>query len=192
MNDPIPAPAPAPDPAAPAAADAQGVSPDQVRSTLGLPPESSDADVISVLVAIVANLQARYEATLDESVKGEAAIANREFAPFAAKVPAGQHEFWVSNLIVNREATLAALKVFSDTAPSASVPPAPPVPALPAVAGPLPLVNRASAVPAPVNPGLPGDALLAVRIRNRANELAKTGLAWREAFESAAREICCK
>jgi hypothetical protein len=178
--------APAPDAAAPAAD--QQVTPEQIRSTLGLDPAAPDADVISALVAVVANLQARYEANLDESVKSETAVANREFARFASTIPEADHAFWINNLIVNREACLLVLEKISTASPSPVTPPQR-VPALPAEGAALPLVNRAVRVPAPVAAPVSTDAGIAIKIRNRASELLKSGLGYRDAFDAAAREI---
>jgi hypothetical protein len=162
-------------------------APAELRKILGLPETATDQDVINALAGVVANLQAKLETVLDETVKAEEAVVNRELDRFKDRIPEADLPFWTEALVRNRAAAVGILENMFKPAPASGADRAPGSGLVPPAPGATPLLNRAMAVPPAVMVGA-SDPKIA-KIRNRANELAAKGAPWREAFESAEREL---
>jgi phage I-like protein len=131
--------------------------------------------------AALANARTEVEAAKTELANARATQADRELAEFAGLVDKSW-EFWKQQLLQNREATLAVLRdlvALRDAA--ATIKPEPVV--APVVA---PLHNRQT-----VRPAVAGQTeSVAVRIRNRAQEISKAeGVPFQAAFRRAEEEI---
>ena len=189
-QDPIPSAAPA-SPAEGAAAppDAAALDPAKLKQMLGLPESASDQDLIAALAQIVASLQQKYEALLQDTVALEDKVANRDVEDFKDVVPADAREFWKSQLLANRDAALAVLGGLRSARAAAPAKPADPPPA------PAPsLKNRVADRPVSLTDLAEGGGLAdparAAKIRNRAHELrAAEKLPWSAAFARAEKEL---
>ena len=186
MSDPIPSPAPVP-PAPPAPApDASTVPVDmqQIKSRLNLADTASDLDVVTTLLAVIGELNAKYEALLGDTVKLEDQMANRDLADFAAVITPTTREFWKT-----RAAALQTL-----TATAAAIPAPPPQPAAPPP--PVPLANRAGGtrpLTALITPTSKPPAKRGEVLRNRAAAIMKEQkVNFDTAFRQAEAELAVK
>jgi len=187
-QDPIPSAAPA-NPAEGAAPPAAAVEPAKHKQMLALPESASDHDLIAARAQIVANLQQKYEALLQDTVALEDKVANRDVEDFKDVVPADAREFWKSQLLANRDAALAVLGGLRSARTAAPAKPADPPPA-PS----LSLKNRVADRPVSLTDLAEGGGLAdparAAKIRNRAHELrAAEKLPWSAAFARAEKEL---
>ena len=191
-QDPIPSAAPA-NPAEGAAAPADAAAaldPAKLKQMLGLPESASDQDLIAALAQIVANLQQKYEALLQDTVALEDKVANRDVDDFKDVVPSDAREFWKGQLLANRDAALAVLGGLRSARAAA----APVKPADPPAAPTPPLKNRVADRPVSLTDLAEGGGLAdparAAKIRNRAHELrAAEKLPWSAAFARAEKEL---
>ncbi len=166
----------------------QNVDLGQVKSMLDLPATATDIELITVLVNLVANLQEKYEGLLSDAVAMEDKLTNRELADFSDVIDEASAPFWKEQILQNRSVALEAL-----TALRTRLTPAPQPVVVPETRT-IPLRNRLAAIDRTVETltsGVPvQDASVAVRIRNRAHEIAKAdGVPFLIAFSRAEKEI---
>ena len=166
----------------------QNVDLAQVKSMLDLPATATDIELITVLVNLVANLQEKYEGLLSDAVAMEDKLTNRELADFSDVIDEASAPFWKEQILQNRSVALEAL-----TALRTRLTPVPPPVVVPETRT-IPLRNRLAAIDRTVETlasGIPSqDASVAVKIRNRAHEIAKAdGVPFLIAFSRAEKEI---
>ena len=141
--------------------------------------------------------KAKNEVLMEQILKSENTLAEKDVEGFTDLIPNEDREFWRGQLLENREAAVGILNrmrermapaVKTETAPGAAA--VPPV-AVPPVAVPKPLHNREAAKPAVAEKGAAGGGGgdRAAKIRNRAQEIAHAvGCSFTEAFRRAERE----
>ncbi len=141
--------------------------------------------------------KAKNEVLMEQILKSENALADKDTEGFEDVIPNEDRGFWRGQLLENREAAVGILNrmrermapaVKTDAAPGAAA--VPPV-AVPPVAVPKPLHNREAAKPAVAEKGSAGGGGgdRAAKIRNRAQEIAHAiGCSFTEAFRRAERE----
>jgi phage I-like protein len=152
----------------------------------GLPAMTAVADVQNSL----RDLQGKHDAVVANLKKAEGDLVNRHLAEFEGVISNESREFWAGQLLENRDGALAALgdlvklrdaggKVEAGCREPESTR--------------KPLHNRATARPVPPGQGAAqgGEAdSKAVKIRNRAHEIAKAeGVAFSTAFRRAEKEV---
>ena len=155
---------------------------------LNLPETASDIELITALVELVAGLQQKYEALLNDAIQLEDNLTNRDLADFPDLITPESQEFWRHQFLTNRDATLGVLKQIRASTP-APTPAEPPQPSAPRV----PLRNRLADVPRSLaeiaEPAAPM-ATVAFKIRNRAAEICKAErINFAQAFARAEKEI---
>ena len=139
--------------------------------------------------------KAKNEVLMEQILKSENTLAEKDDEGFTDLIPNEDREFWRGQLLENREAAVGILNRMrermapaakTETAPGAAA--VPPV-AVPPVAVPKPLHNREAAKPAVADKGAAGGGDRAAKIRNRAQEIAHAvGCSFTEAFRRAERE----
>jgi len=167
---------------------AQNVDLAQVKSMLDLPATATDIELITVLVNLVANLQEKYEGLLADAVEMEDKLTNRDLADFSDVIDEASAPFWKEQMLTNRSVALEALTALRTRL--AALPPKETM----TETRMIPLRNRLAAIDRTVDTLGTGvvtqDASVAVRIRNRAHEIAKAdGVPFLIAFSRAEREI---
>ncbi len=182
-DNPKPTPAPAPAGGAPA------LNVQELKSRLNLPETASDLDLITALIAVIGELQQKYDALLSDAVSLEGKVANRDLEAFTDLITNDAREFWKEQLIVNRDATLKTLEGLRALVKQ----PAPPVtpPALPPPAVPLKnrLQNTVRSLTDLTGAPTPASVAAAVKIRNRATEIARAErISFSAAFRRAEQE----
>ena len=142
--------------------------------------------------------KAKNEVLMEQVLKSENTLAEKDLEGFADVIPNEDREFWRGQFLENRENATAILNrmrgrvtPIAKTEAAPVVAAVPPV-AVPPVAVPKPLHNReaaprpASAAGAPA--GSPADK--AAKIRNRAQEIARRdGCSFTVAFRAAEQEM---
>lgn len=157
----------------------------QVKSMLDLPATATDIELITVLVNLVANLQEKYEGLLADAVEMEDKLTNRDLADFSDVIDEASAPFWKEQVLQNRTVALEALAALRNRLT---------VPATEVDTRTIPLRNRLAAIDRTVDTLGTGvvtqDASVAVRIRNRAHEIAKAdGVPFLIAFSRAEKEF---
>lgn len=181
-------------PEVPAAPAEEQINLAQIKTMLDLPATATDVELITVLVQLVANLQAKYEALLQDAVAMEDTVTNRTIEDFADIIDEASAPFWKEQLLVNRSMAIDTLKKMR--AKIVAGQPAPAMVPEPEVRS-IPLRNRLAAIPrtvAAVASAAPAVSAerdnRAVLIRNRAHEIAKSdGVPFIIAFSRAEKEI---
>jgi hypothetical protein len=192
MADPIQAPAAAPE--VPAAAAPEQVDLDQIKQMVDLPATASDVELITVLVNLIANLQEKYEGLLADAVAMEDNMTNRDLADYADVIDEATKPFWKEQILQNRAVAVEALTSLRAKL-QAPPPPAPAAPEARPEPRTIPLRNRLAAIERTVETvaeAKPAPAAFgeAVKIRNRAHEIAKSEkVPFIVAFARAEREI---
>ncbi len=140
--------------------------------------------------------KAKNEVLMEQILKAENGLAEKDVEGFADVIPNEDREFWRGQFLENRENATAILNRMrgrvapaakAEVAPVAAV--VPPV-AVPPVALPKPLHNRETAKPAVAETGAAGGADRAAKLRNRAQEIARlNGCSFTVAFRSAEQEL---
>ena len=126
--------------------------------------------------------RAKNEVLLEQCLKTEDALADKDVEGFADVIPNDDRAFWRGQLLENREAAVGILNRMRERAK-----PAPEARPGAAPAQPQPLHNRSSAKPAVAERG-GGDR--AAKLRNRAQEIARRdGCSFTAAFRLAEQEI---
>ena len=139
--------------------------------------------------------KAKNEVLMEQVLKSENTLAEKDLEGFADVIPNEDRAFWRGQLLENREnatGILSRMRERVTPAPAAKAEAAPAAPAAPAAAAPKPLHNR-EAAPRPgsglANPAATqGDQ--AAKIRNRAQEIARRdGCSFTVAFRAAEQEM---
>ena len=145
--------------------------------------------------------KAKNEVLMEQILKSENTLAEKDIEGFADVIPNEDRDFWRGQLLENREAAVGILNrmrgrvapvVKSEVAVAAGA--VPPV-AVPPVAVPKPLHNRETAKPAVAEKGAAGapaasPADKAAKICNRAQEIARSrGCSFTVAFRAAEQEM---
>jgi hypothetical protein len=138
--------------------------------------------------------KAKNEVLMEQVLKAENGLAEKDVEGFADVIPNEDREFWRGQFLENRENATAILsRMRGRVTPAAKAEAAaaamPPV-AVPPVALPKPLHNRETAKPAVAETGAAGGADRAAKLRNRAQEIARlNGCSFTVAFRSAEQEL---
>ena len=139
--------------------------------------------------------KAKNEVLMEQVLKSENTLAEKDLEGFADVIPNEDRAFWRGQLLENRENTTGMLNRMRERvtpAPAAKAEAAPAAPAAPAPAAPKPLHNR-EAAPRPGSvqgtpAATPGDQ--AAKIRNRAQEISRlNGCSFTVAFRAAEQEF---
>jgi len=181
-------PAPAPEPAV---EENQQVDLAQIKTMLDLPATSTDIELITVLVNLVANLQQKYEGLLADAVAMEDSLTNRDLGDFADVIDKNTEAFWKEQILQNRTLAMEALIALRNRLSQST-----PAPVAPETRT-IPLRNRLAAIDRTVEsvatgtpPSGPADESTAVKIRNRAHEIVRSdNVPFIIAFARAEKEI---
>ena len=139
--------------------------------------------------------KAKNEVLMEQILKAENGLAEKDVEGFADVIPNEDRAFWRGQLLENRENATGMLNRMRERltpAPAAKAEAAPAAPAAPVAAAPKPLHNR-EAAPRPVSAAgvvaaSPTDK--AAKIRNRAQEIARRdGCSFTVAFRAAENEM---
>ena len=137
--------------------------------------------------------KAKNEVLMEQVLKSENTLAEKDLEGFADVIPNEDRAFWRGQLLENRENATGVLNRMRGRvtpAPAAKAEAAPAAPAAPAAAAPKPLHNREAAKPAVAEKGAASPADKAAKIRNRAQEIARRdGCSFTVAFRAAENEI---
>ena len=144
----------------------------------------TDAELIRGLQEALAVEQAKNQVLMEQLIKAEDALADKDLEGYADVVEEADRPFWRGQLLENREAAAGVLERMRGRAKAGGAEgggrPAP-----------RPLHNRAEAVPecaGPAAAGAGGDR--AAKIRNRAQEVARRdGVSFSAAFRLAEQEF---
>jgi len=155
-------------------------------------------DRVKSLEEALATEKAKNEVLMEQILKSENSLAEKDVEGFADVIPNEDRAFWRGQFLENRDAAVGILNRMRErVAPAAKTEAAaaagtvPPV-AVPPVAVPKPLHNRETA-PRPgsgqANPAAtPGDR--AAKLRNRAQEISRlNGCSFTVAFRAAENEL---
>ena len=153
-------------------------------------------DRVKSLEEALATEKAKNEVLMEQILKAENGLAEKDVEGFADVIPNEDRDFWRGQFLENRENATAILsRMRGRVAPAAKTEAAaaaaavPPV-AVPPVAVPKPLHNRETAKPAVAEKGAAGGADRAAKLRNRAQEIARlNGCAFTVAFRAAENEL---
>jgi len=151
---------------------------EQIKSMLDLPATATDLELITVLVQLIANLQAKYEALLQDAVAMEDTVTNRAIEDFADIIDEASAPFWKEQLLVNRSLAIDTLTKIREKIVAGQ--PAPAMAPEPETRS-IPLRNRLAATPRSLAHVASSSPVVvterdnrAVMIRNRAHEIAKS------------------
>jgi phage I-like protein len=150
------------------------------------------ATVVTELQNSLTALQTKHDGLVANLKTVEGEIVNRHLADFEGVISEGAKPFWTEQLIQNRTGALAALGDLREMAGKAVIAQEPSK-ELPKDSGRKPLHNRATVRPIPPSQGdqtgAAGDSK-AVKIRNRAHEIAKAEkIPFGVAFRRAEKEV---
>jgi hypothetical protein len=153
-------------------------------------------DRVKSLEEALATEKAKNEVLMEQILKSENSLAEKDVEGFADVIPNEDRGFWRGQFLENREVAVGILNRMRErvtpaakieTAPAAVV--VPPV-AVPPVAAPKPLHNRETAKPAVAEKGAAGGGDRAAKIRNRAQEISnRNGCSFTVAFRAAEQEL---
>ena len=139
--------------------------------------------------------KAKNEVLMEQVLKSENTLAEKDLEGFADVIPNEDRAFWRGQLLENRENATGMLNRMRERvtpAPAAKAEASLAAPAAPAAAAPKPLHNR-EAAPRPASAaGAPAasPADKAAKIRNRAQEIARRdGCSFTVAFRAAENEM---
>jgi len=140
--------------------------------------------------------KAKNEVLMEQVLKSENTLAEKDLEGFADVIPNEDRAFWRGQFLENRENATGMLNRMrrrvapaakAEVAPVAAV--VPPV-AAPPVAIPKPLHNRETAKPAVAEKGAAGGGDRAAKLRNRAQEISRlNGCSFTVAFRAAEQEF---
>ena len=182
-DNPNPPPAPAP------AGNAPALNVQELKSRLNLPETASDLDLITALIAVIGELQQKYDALLSDAVSLEGKVANRDLEAFTDLITNDAREFWKEQLITNREATLKTLEGLRTLVKQPAPPAAPPATPPPVVPLKNRLQNTVRSIADLAGATAPASVAAAVKIRNRATEIARAErIPFSAAFRRAEQE----
>ena len=148
-------------------------------------------DRVKSLEEALATEKAKNEVLMEQILKAENGLAEKDVEGFADVIPNEDREFWRGQFLENRENATAILnRMRGRVAPTAKTEAATVVAAVPPVAVPKPLHNRETAKPAVAEKGAVGGGDRAAKLRNRAQEIARlNGCAFTVAFRAAEQEL---
>ena len=160
----------------------------------------ADSDALSAQVEslqeALALERAKNEVLLEQCLKTEDALADKDVEGFADVIPNDDREFWRGQLLDNREAAVGILNRMrgrvapAEKAEAAATAAAVPPVAVPPVTAPKPLHNRETAKPAVAEKGAAGGGDRAAKLRNRAQEISRRdGCSFTVAFRAAENEL---
>ena len=138
--------------------------------------------------------KAKNEVLMEQVLKSENTLAEKDLEGFADVIPNEDRAFWRGQFLENREAAVGILNRMRERvtpAPAAKAEAATAAPAAPAAAAPKPLHNRETAPRPAAAAGAPAasPADKAAKIRNRAQEIARRdGCSFTVAFRAAEQE----
>jgi hypothetical protein len=136
--------------------------------------------------------KAKNEVLLEQVLKSENTLAEKDLEGFADVIPNEDRAFWRGQLLENRDNATGMLNRMRErmtAAPAAKAEAAPAAPAAPAAA-PKPLHNREAAKPAVAEKGAAGGGDRAAKLRNRAQEISRlNGCSFTVAFRAAEMEM---
>ncbi len=149
---------------------------------------SAAGDEVAALQNALALERAKNEVLLEQVLKAEDSLADKDLEGFSDVVANEDREFWRGQLLENREAAVGTLTRLRCRVKSvADVPPVAVPPSQP-----KPLHNRETVKPAVADKGYAGPAVdggAAAKLRNRAQEIAKRdGCSFSVAFRRAELE----
>ena len=145
--------------------------------------DALNAQIVSLQEALALE-RAKNEVLLEQCLKTEDALADKDVEGFADVIPNEDRAFWRGQLLENRESAVGILNRMRER--SKLAPEAKPGAAL---AQPQPLHNRAAAKPAVAEKGGAGGGDRAAKLRNRAQEIARRdGCSFTAAFRLAEQE----
>ena len=160
----------------------------------GVAGEGVDERVKSLEEALSVE-KAKNEVLMEQILKAENTLAEKDLEGFADVIPNEDRAFWRGQLLENREIATGMLNRMRERvapAPAAKAEASLAAPAAPAAAAPKPLHNR-EAAPRPASAaGAPAasPADKAAKIRNRAQEIARRdGCSFTVAFRAAENEM---
>ena len=153
-------------------------------------------DRVKELEESLATEKAKKEVLMEQILKSENSLAEKDVEGFADVIPNEDREFWRGQFLENREAAVGILnRMRGRVAPAEKTEAAvdagavPPV-AVPPVAAPKPLHNRETAKPAVAEKGAAGGGDRAAKLRNRAQEISRRdGCSFTVAFRAAENEL---
>ena len=158
----------------------------------GAKPDES----VKTLEEALALEKAKNEVLMEQILKSENALADKDTEGFEDVIPNEDRGFWRGQLLENREAAVGILNRMRErVAPAAKTEAAPaavavPPVAVPPVAVPKPLHNRETAKPAAAEKGAAGGGDRAAKLRNRAQEISRlNGCSFTVAFRAAEQEF---
>ena len=148
-------------------------------------------DRVKELEEALATEKAKNEVLMEQILKSENTLAEKDVEGFADVIPNEDRGFWRGQLLENREAAVGILNRMRERVAAASkAEAAPGATAVPPVAVPKPLHNRETAKPAVAEKGAAGGGDRAAKIRNRAQEIARRdGASFTVAFRAAEMEL---
>jgi hypothetical protein len=157
-------------------------------SNTAVAPAEGGADVhalngeIASLQEALALERAKNEVLLEQCLKTEDALADKDVEGFSDVIPNDDRAFWRGQLLENRQAAVGILNRMRERTKPADARTAAP-------AQPQPLHNRAAAKPAVAEKGGAGGVDRAAKLRNRAQEIARRdGCSFTAAFRLAEQE----
>ena len=147
-------------------------------------------DRVKSLEEALATEKAKNEVLMEQVLKSENTLAEKDVEGFADVIPNEDREFWRGQLLENREAAVGILnRMRGRVTPAMKTAAEPAAAAVPPVAVPKPLHNRETAKPAVAEKGAAGGGDRAAKLRNRAQEIARRdGCSFTVAFRAAEQE----
>ena len=137
--------------------------------------------------------KAKNEVLMEQVLKSENTLAEKDLEGFADVIPNEDRAFWRGQLLENRDnatGILSRMRERVTPAPAAKADVAPAASAAPAAAAPKPLHNRETAPRPSAGAPAASPADKAAKIRNRAQEIARRdGCSFTVAFRAAENEI---
>ena len=161
----------------------------------GVAGEGVDERVKSLEEALSVE-KAKNEVLMEQILKAENGLAEKDVEGFADVIPNEDRGFWRGQFLENRKAAVGILNRMRErvvpaakTEAAAAAGTVPPV-AVPPVAVPKPLHNRETAKPAVAEKGAVGGGDRAAKLRNRAQEISRlNGCSFTVAFRAAENEL---
>ena len=140
--------------------------------------------------------KAKNEVLMEQVLKSENTLAEKDLEGFADVIPNEDRAFWRGQFLENREAAVGILNRMRErvtpaakTEAAAAAGTVSPV-VVPPVAVPKPLHNRETAKPAVAEKGAAGGGDRAAKLRNRAQEISRlNGCSFTVAFRAAEQEM---
>ena len=148
-------------------------------------------DRVKSLEEALATEKAKNEVLMEQILKSENTLAEKDVEGFADVIPNEDRGFWRGQFLENREAAVGILNRMRELVkPAAKTEAAAAAAAVPPVAVPKPLHNRETAKTAVAEKGAAGGGDRAAKLRNRAQEISRlNGCSFTVAFRAAEQEM---